>query len=208
MATNADQTQQEKQPGFFARHQRAFYFLGFALFVTAVALSIYFTGGTTIPFIMTAGAKVGLNFGFLATMSPAAAVATSTAIVTGFTLASVAAIGLLAKMMKAIFKCCKPEPSIEPSDPASLVAEGETADHSSTVKVVKRMGSQVSLGSQHEADATLEREDSLDEPPASPKERRDAVVSYPVEELREITDQDVLEDGQGQQPTTPGVVWV
>ncbi len=142
MATTAhdSQLEEQQQASFFARHRYAFYFLAFLLFTAAIAVSIYFTAGTTIPFIISAGAKVGLNLGFIATLNPPAAIAVTTAVVTGFTLAATATLAIFAKIGQAIYKCCKPsKPDTGPGD-----APTEEADHdatnSSTVKMVKRVG--------------------------------------------------------------------
>lgn len=125
---------------FYQRHKAAFWVAGTAAAAVGLFFIIWATAGTSLPFIAAAGAKIGLNLGFLSTWSVPAASAAAAAIVSGagFTAAVITSITLgLANKARSFFKCCfcqpknkedtpDDDPTLATSSHANMVAAGMT----------------------------------------------------------------------------------
>lgn len=123
---------------FYQRHKAAVWVAATAAAAVGLFFLIWATAGTSLPFIAAAGAKIGLNLGFLSTWSVPAASAAAAAIVSGagFTAAVITSITVgLASKASSFFKCCfcknkedtpDGEPTLTTSSDAIMVAAGMT----------------------------------------------------------------------------------
>ena len=95
-----------------------------------IATLIYFTAGASIPFIVLAGAKVGISLGFLPGMSTLAASASIGAVGAGFVAAATSVIGGIGYGCKKIIDWCR-QPVVTPKQEMPLSDRGEgKEDHS------------------------------------------------------------------------------
>jgi hypothetical protein len=94
----------EQEQSFYQRHYGKMWLLGTLAFTTAAFFTIWATAGMSLPFIATTAGKIGLDFGFLSTLSVPAASAVGASIVTGATFVSVVAARLTSSIVSSIFR--------------------------------------------------------------------------------------------------------
>lgn len=123
--------------------KRLLWLAGIILFALAAFALIYFTAGTSLPFIATAAAKVGLDFGFMAGLSTVAASAVAASIVTGATLLTFAAVKTVSWIAKGIFKllcCCRSSSESDNGLNMAALNEEDVDTDLSTSKTLNGLG--------------------------------------------------------------------
>lgn len=153
---------------WYERNQTALNVLGLAALSGGMFAAIYFTAGTTLPWVVSAGAKLGVDLAFLTTsMSTLAASGVTTAMGLGAIGVLYGAGSLLTRAITGLVNYLAPGPKPSPTHGASLAEK----DNVATIRVPNprpNSPTQVAslLGSQPGTQATVV-EETIVAPPAT-----------------------------------------